>query len=76
METDARFQNLFYVPPGVPNKKGILVKLNFIFLSESPVKEPFLHGPPVGTLWTEIPCFQSLSYIPPGIPSKQGFLIN
>ena len=53
------FQSLFYIPPGVSSKQGLLLKLNLTFLSVSPEKEPSLHGPPKGTLWTEIPCSQS-----------------
>jgi len=63
MERDARFQSLFYVPSEVPIKQGLLIKLNLIFLTVSPVNEPFLHGPPEGTLWTEFPLFQSQNFI-------------
>ena len=39
MEIDAHFQSLL-LPPGVPTKKGLLMKQNLTFLSKSVVKEP------------------------------------
>jgi hypothetical protein len=62
----------FYTPSGVPNKRGLLIKQNLIFLSKSLVKELPSIFPPMELLWREMLHFQSqwfiLSFISLRIP--------